>query len=216
MVALSNMLEIVPGASGERLRERQQPSQWLLTPHILWTLSVWFFGRLKCPLVAMGGHEHIMVITNHFTRYAQAIPTRNQSTNPLQESYLKISSVIMASLPDYTVTRITTLKVCLLRSCAPLQTLISEGGNNPHHPMGNGVSERFNQILLVAQSVTCLATDACLTADPGVASSIPARSLTFVEIDHEIISTVILLPSADLLKKGCCQLQAKVCARITG
>ena len=35
--------------------------------------------------------------------------------------------------------------------------------------------------------------DACLTADPGVASSIPARSHTFVEIDHEIISTVILL-----------------------
>ena len=68
----------------------------------------------------------------------------------------------------------------------------------------------------VAQSVTCLATDACLTADPGVASSIPARYHTFVEIDHEIISTVILLPSADLFKKGCCQLQAKVCAQITG
>ena len=68
----------------------------------------------------------------------------------------------------------------------------------------------------VAQSVTCLATDACLTAGPGVASSIPVRSHTFVEIDHEIISTVILLPSPDLFKKGCCQLQAKVCARITG
>ena len=68
----------------------------------------------------------------------------------------------------------------------------------------------------VVQSVTCLATDACLTADPGVASSIPARSYTFVEIDHEIISTVILLPSADSFKKGCCQSQAKVCAQITG
>ena len=68
----------------------------------------------------------------------------------------------------------------------------------------------------VSQSVTCLATDACLTADPGVASSIPARSDTFVEIDHEIISTVILLPSADSFKKGCCQLQARVCAQITG
>ena len=68
----------------------------------------------------------------------------------------------------------------------------------------------------VAQSVTCLATDACLTADPGVTSSIPAWYHTFVEIDHEIISTVILLPSADLFKKGCCQLQAKVCAQITG
>ena len=52
----------------------------------------------------------------------------------------------------------------------------------------------------VAQSVTCLATDACLTADPGVASLIPARSHTFVAIDHEIISTVILLPSADPYK----------------
>ena len=68
----------------------------------------------------------------------------------------------------------------------------------------------------VAQSVTCLATDASLTANPGVASSIPARSHTFVEIDHEIISTVILLPSAESFKKGCCQLQAKVCARSTG
>ena len=68
----------------------------------------------------------------------------------------------------------------------------------------------------VAQSVTCLATDACLTADPGVASSILVRSHTFVEIDHEMISTVILLPSADSFKKGCCQLQAKVWARITG
>ena len=43
----------------------------------------------------------------------------------------------------------------------------------------------------VVQSVTCL------TADPGVASSIPAWSHTFVEIDHETISTAIFLPSAD-------------------
>ena len=63
----------------------------------------------------------------------------------------------------------------------------------------------------VAQSVTCLATDASLTADPGVASSIHA----FVEIDHEIISMVILLSSAESFKKGCCQLQAKVYARST-
>ena len=50
-----------------------------------------------------------------------------------------------------------------------------------------------NQILPghVAQSVPCL------TADTGVASLIPARSTTFVEIDHEIISTAILLPSTD-------------------
>ena len=44
--------------------------------------------------------------------------------------------------------------------------------------------------------------------DPG--------SVPYFGGDHEIISTVILLPSAYLFKKGCCQLQAKVCAKITG
>ena len=37
----------------------------------------------------------------------------------------------------------------------------------------------------------------CLTADPGVASLILARSHTFAEINHAIISTAILLPLAD-------------------
>ena len=46
----------------------------------------------------------------------------------------------------------------------------------------------------VAQSVTSLA------ADPGVASLIPARSQTFVEIDREMISTAILL--LQLIQEG--------------
>ena len=37
----------------------------------------------------------------------------------------------------------------------------------------------------------------CLTTDPGVACSILARSYPFVEIDHKIISTAILLASAE-------------------
>ena len=49
----------------------------------------------------------------------------------------------------------------------------------------------------MAQSVMCLATDASLSADPGVTSSIPACSHSFVEIDHDLISKVILLPSAE-------------------
>ena len=40
-----------------------------------------------------------------------------------------------------------------------------------------------------------MATDACLTEDPGVPSLTAARSHTFIKIDHEIVSTVIsLLP----------------------
>ena len=41
--------------------------------------------------------------------------------------------------------------------------------------------------ICIAQSVTSL------TADPGVASSIVAQSHIFMEVDHEIISTAILL-----------------------
>ena len=57
-----------------------------------------------------------------------------------------------------------------------------------------------------AQSVTCLTTDVRQTADPGVPSSatrvqIPARSHTFEEIDHEIISTLIL-PNQSNLEVG--------------
>ena len=89
--------------------------------------------------------------------------------------------------------------------CPEQDTIVDWNVNlNHHHLPGR-----------IAQSVTCLATDASLTADPGVASLIPARSHTFVEIDYEIISTVILLPSTESFKIDCCQLQAKVCAQST-
>ena len=64
----------------------------------------------------------------------------------------------------------------------------------------------------ITQLVTFLAIDVGLVVDPGVPISIPAWSHTFVEIDQEIISTDHHLPSAESFKKGCCPLQAKVCA----
>ena len=62
-----------------------------------------------------------------------------------------------------------------------------------------------------------MATDASLTADPGVASLIPAQSHTFVEIDHEIfLQSFSSLQLNKSLGKGFCQLRAKVCALSTG
>ena len=54
-------------------------------------------------------------------------------------------------------------------------------------------------------------TVTCLNADPEAASSIPARYHTFVEIDREIVSTAILLPSVDSRR-----VQAEVYAQSTG
>ena len=60
---------------------------------------------------------------------------------------------------------------------------------NPDQTPQNAASDQGFHCLLtkrslgrVAQSVTCLATDASLTADPGVAGSIPAQFHTSVEI----------------------------------
>ena len=77
-----------------------------------------------------------------------------------------------------------------------MKTLHSIQKYNVYDKLSFGVNFFGHRIInwpgCVAQLVTCLATDACLTADPGVASSIPVWSHTFVEIDHEMISTVIL------------------------
>ena len=116
------------------------------------------------------------------------------------------------NLIDYPAVSKTVVRLIQSKTGLPVAYLgrfFTQGTYHSYVPTGLGPGR-------VAQSVTCLATYACLTADPGVASSIPARSHTFVEIDHVIISTDILLPSADSFKKGCCQLQAEVCAQITG
>ena len=116
------------------------------------------------------------------------------------------------------MTRQTNLPLSRLPNAQVVQIFIDNVHLDNNRPFPHSIQTFSHRFMPggVAQSVMCLATDACLTADPGVASSIPVRSHTFVEIDHEMISTVILLPSPDSFKKGCCQLQAKVCARITG
>ena len=78
----------------------------------------------KCPLVAMSTYWSSLIILPDMFRLSY--PGTNL-LKPLPESYLIISSVIMASCPGYTVTRVATLKVKLLRSCVPFQTLINRG-----------------------------------------------------------------------------------------
>ena len=76
-----------------------------------------------------------------------------------------------------------------------------------HHPSRGWLSiseykkscPTFAAILIppVVQSIRCLTADTCLTADPGVVSSILTRSHTFMEVDHEIIARAILVTTTD-------------------
>ena len=66
------------------------------------------------------------------------------------------------------------------------------------------------------RTATCLITAVCLTADSGLVSLILGGSHTFLDIDHEMISMVIIIPSPDSFKKCCCQIEVKLHAQITG
>ncbi len=94
-----------------------------------------------------GGFENILVITDHFSRYAQAIPTRNQTARTtarvLVDNFFvhygfpaKLHSDKGANFESKTIK-----KLCQLAGMKKSRT-------TPYHPMGNGMVERFNRTLL--------------------------------------------------------------------
>ena len=94
-----------------------------------------------------GGYENILVITDHFSRYAQAIPTRNQTAQTtarvLFDNFFihygfpaKLHSDKGANFESNTIK-----KLCQIAGIQKTRT-------TPYHAMGNGMVERFNKTLL--------------------------------------------------------------------
>ena len=94
-----------------------------------------------------GGFENILVITDHFSRYAQAIPTKNQTAKTTAR-VLFDQFVVHYGFParihsDQGQNFVSKLikELCNIAGTEKSRT-------TPYHAMGNGQCERFNQTLL--------------------------------------------------------------------
>ena len=93
------------------------------------------------------GFEDVLILTDHFTRYAQAIPTRSQSApatvKALMESFVYHYGLPRRILTDQGKTFEGKMMKLLCKALG-----IRKIRTTPYHPQGNGQCERFNQTLI--------------------------------------------------------------------
>ena len=87
------------------------------------------------------------MITDHFSRYAQAIPTRNQrASTPAKVLYENLFlhygfPAVLHSDKGANFESNVIRKLCEMPG-------VKKSKNTPYHPMGNGMVERYNKTLL--------------------------------------------------------------------
>lgn len=94
-----------------------------------------------------GGFENILVITDHFTRFAQAIPCKNQTAHTTAK-VLYDNFFLHYSFPEKLHSdQGRNFESKVIRELCKLLG-IKKTRTTPYHPMGNGSAERFNQTLI--------------------------------------------------------------------
>ena len=94
-----------------------------------------------------GGIENVLVVTDHFTKYAQAYLTRNQKASTIAK-VLFDNFFVHYGFPHWlhsdqgrNFENKTIQQLCHLAGLHKSRT-------TPYHPMGNGIVERFKSTLL--------------------------------------------------------------------
>ena len=92
-------------------------------------------------------NTNVLVITDHFTRYAQAFVTSNQQTTTVVKTFID-KYVVHYGWPEQILTDQGQSFESKLFKVLCQEAQVRKMRTSPYHPMGNGQPERFNRTLL--------------------------------------------------------------------
>lgn len=124
-------------------KQTRAPLTNIITTHPFELVSVDFLHLDKC----RGGYEYILVVIDHFTRFAQVYATKTNSAKTVADRLFN-DYALRFGFPkrihhdrggEFDNRLIAQLK----KNCG-----VASSRTSPYHPQGNGQAERFNRTLL--------------------------------------------------------------------